>query len=212
MHNHFDRNLNFSKFILEARPFHIVECGAGTGECSRLIQKLLDTYNFQFTIISDATIQDLRGGVNLIQGLSYLELAKMPDNSIDFCIIDTDHNYWTLARELSILDSKLTDGGMVALHDTWFCYHDTGMAMAYSDGTVYPDSDILKTGLANGGLTDALIDFLAFKRFEYKLLAYTTESQGAALIQKKKLEQINVYRPAKDAPYAGVNQYEKSVA
>lgn len=212
MHNHFDKHLNIKNVILEHKPKRIVECGAGTGENTRQIQALLDVYSFEYTVISDAAIAGLRSSVNLVSGLSYIELEKFQDSSIDFCIIDTDHNYWTLAKELDVLDRKLSEGGLVALHDTWAFYHDTGMAMAYSGGEPYPEEAILNMGLNRGGLTDALIDFLSYRRFDYRLLAYTTESQGAALIQKKKIDQVYVCKPTSDAPYSGSGQYERSLS
>ena len=206
MHGHFEEHLKFKDLIMRERPQTIVECGAGSGELTRKLQTLYDVYDPEIFIISDAIVDGLDSRIHFKQGISYVKLCEFPDESIDFCIIDTDHNYWTLANELSILDTKLKDSGYIAMHDVSMFYHDTGMAMSYAEDSVYPENSIRSMAFTKGGLGDALIDFLAFKRFDYKLIAFTEAHMGAAIIQKKVIKEIMIYTPGTKAPYVGANQ------
>lgn len=206
MHNHFDKNMNLKKWILERRPNHIIECGAGNGELSRLIDGLHSEYTFTFTVVSD----NIPSGVDAYAqpGLSYEELGKFSDGSIDLCIIDTDHNYWTLMKEFAAVFNKISEGGLIALHDVETFYHDTGMALAYWDGKHYPREEIEKYA-PYGGLGDAMIDFLQNKKMYYKLLAYTAESHGAALIEKRTQNIFNIVVPGPGAGFAPKNMEVK---
>lgn len=195
MHHHWDKGLNLKKIIHDYAPSHIVECGAGSGENTRLLRSL---GGFKLTVISDNKIDV--DGISFIQGVSYLEIPKL--DMADMFIIDTDHNYWTLINELNVIDSKLTDGGLIALHDVSTYYHDTGMALSYSDGTEYPRIEIEDCGKKMGGVGSALIDFLSLMRFKYKLLSFTSESNGAAVIIKGNVKELVYSVPGKDAVYA----------
>ena len=184
MHNHFDQHLNIRQHLLRSKPSHVLEIGAGTGECTRKIAGLMEDLKFQFSIINDSVIEGLDASINQIQGVSYREIEKLPDNSVDFCIIATDHNYWTLRSELSALHPKLMEDGLILLHDVWTFYHATGMAMRYGNGTPYPADMIELHGVRYGGLGDAVIDFLSANRRCYKMIAFTQESQGGCIMQK----------------------------
>lgn len=199
MHNHFDRNLNLQKWILERHPRVIVECGAGNGELTRLIASIFEVYDFEFHVISDNAL-DIKG-VHYHTGLSYELLNEFEDHSVGLCIIDTDHNYWTLMKEFAAVFNKISEGGLIALHDVETFYHDTGMALAYWDGKPYPKEEIEKYA-PYGGLGDAMIDFLQNKKMHYKLLAYTAESHGAALIEKRSQSIFNMVVPGPGAGFA----------
>lgn len=192
MFNHFDKGLNIRGFILQFRPRHVVELGALFGKNTELIAGMRTVYPFQFTVITDNEFSC--AGADVIRGISYKVLKKLPDDSIDMCLIDTDHNYWTLAEELKALDPKLRKDGIVLLHDTDIFYHDTGVAEVYANGEDYPRKEVEETGGKMGGIGLALIDWLSIKRAEYKLLSYTTESAGAAAIQKVCLKGASFYR------------------
>ena len=58
-----------------------------------------------------------RNEIVIKQGLSTDILPTLPDRSLDFIYIDTDHNYETTAKELSISAKKVRDGGRIAGHD-----------------------------------------------------------------------------------------------
>ena len=209
MHTHFTEGLNIRDMILTKQPKTVLELGAGTGENTRLIQGLLDDYKFNYTVISDCELKGLDKRITFKRGLSYELIPTFPDNSIELCLIDTDHNYWTLAKELTELDPKMAIDGIIMMHDVSHFYHDTGMAMTYSNETIYPEKAILDTGLRQGGIGSALIDFLSFKRFNYKLLSFTQHSYGGATIQKLDIKQVNVYRPGTNPAYVGKQQKEK---
>lgn len=205
MHNHYFHNLNLAKWLLEAKPRCVVECGAGTGELTTHLVGLKNKLGFRLCVISDND-PGFGSDVEFIRGISYKELEKFPDNSIDFCIIDTDHNYWTLAKELEVLHKKLSDGAYVAIHDVATFYHDTGMALSYSDGSPYPKDAIESCAPSMGGLGNALMDFLHIFKFDYRLVEFTSESHGAAIIQKKVLLGISIMVPGDKPMYAGVNK------
>lgn len=201
MHNHWTKGLNLEDIVLERKPKRIVECGAGEGALTRKIQELLDIYDFEFHVISDKALEGLDPRIHWHTGLSYEELPSFEDNSIDLCIIDTDHNYWTLMKEFSAIFNKISEDGFIALHDVETFYHDTGMALAYWDGKPYPREEIEKYA-PYGSLGDALIEFLHLKKMNYRLVAFTTDSHGAALIQKKTQRIFSIVVPGSGAGFA----------
>lgn len=211
MHNHFDRGLNLRKLILEHKPRLIVECGAGNGDLTRKIAALAPEFMFDFHVISDKAIEGIDPHIVWHTGLSYEVLPAFEKDSIGLCIIDTDHNYWTLMKELSAVFDKITEDGLIALHDVETFYHDTGMALSYWNDKPYPREEIEKHA-PYGGLGDALIEFLQLKKMHYRLLGYTPESHGAALIQRKTQSIFSIvvpgsgagFAPKKEATHAGV--------
>lgn len=209
MHNHFSQYLNLKSFILEKRPKVIVECGAGSGELTRKICSLWNIYDFDFHVISDTPVPGLDPKIKWVQGLSYDALKIFPNETIDLCIIDTDHNYWTLAKELQAVVSKIKEGGLIALHDVETFYHDTGMALSYSSGETYPREEIERMA-SLGGLGDALIAFLNSERLGWKLLAFNRESHGAAVIEKRTQTHYSLFLPGSGAVYANPVENENS--
>ena len=193
--------MNLKRWILDRRPKRIVECGAGSGELTRQISSLFEIYNFEFHVISDAIVDSLHKNILWHRGLSYEVLQSFDDASIDMCIIDTDHNYWTLMKEFACLFNRMNERGLIALHDVDTFYHDTGMALSYSTGDVYP-KDTIESFASNGSLGDAMIEFLHLKRLNYRLLAYTHESQGAALLEKKTQREYAIVVPGERPVYA----------
>lgn len=201
MHNHFEKGLNLKQIILERKPKVIVECGAGNGDLSFKLANLLMEYPFDLHVVSDKEIVGIGSKINWKTGLSYEVLSEFPDNSIDLCIIDTDHNYWTLMKEFASVFNKISEGGLIALHDVETFYHNTGMALAYWDGKPYPKEEIMNHA-PYGGLGDAMIDFLQNKKMHYKLLAYTAESHGAALIERRSQRVFNIVVPGPGSGFA----------
>lgn len=185
MKEHFEKYLNLKQLLINIKPKHVLECGALDGENTANLISLMPELGFRLTVISDdsqSNIKDL--DVDYIKGVSYLEFPKFTDKSIDFCIIDTDHNYWTLQTELIALHPKLTDNALVVMHDVDTFYYDTGVATDYGNGVPYPQEIIEQTGLKFGGLGTALIDFLSSNRFNYRLVRWITEGNGCAVIRK----------------------------
>lgn len=201
MHNHFDQHLNLKSLILERKPSVIVECGAGNGELTKQLASLLDVYPFDLHVISDYPVKGLDPRIKWKTGLSYNAIQEFVDSSIDLCILDTDHNYWTLMKEFSALFNRVKEGGLIAMHDVETFYHDTGMALSYSNGEPYPKEEIEKLA-PYGSLGDAMIEFLHIKKLNYKLFAYNRESNGAAVIEKRANPVFNIVTPGPGAVFA----------
>lgn len=201
MHNHFDQYLNLKEIILERRPKVIVECGAGNGALTRKIASLLDDYLFDFHVISDKKIEGLDPRIEWTVGLSYEALERFPKDGIDLCVIDTDHNYWTLREEFRALNDRISEGGLIALHDVETFYHNTGMAMSYWNEKPYPKEQI--ESMANqGSLGDAVINFLASDNLHWKMFAYDRHSHGAAVLEKFTQKEFAVIVPGPGAGFA----------
>lgn len=200
MRGHFDNHLNLRQLILTRYPKLIVECGAGNGDCTRMLAYLKLMYDFELHSISDKELDIPE--VEWHTGLSYKELPKFENDSIELLIIDTDHNYWTLEKELAAAEPKMKEGGWIVMHDVEEFYHDTGMAMSYWTGDPYPAEEIKKTGLEKGGLGDAVIDFLSARRGKFKLVRFMPEHFGIAVIEKKTVSQVRLITPGPEPVFA----------
>lgn len=201
MQRHFDQYLNLRQIILDRKPKMIIECGAGNGDLTRKIASLLDSYPFEFHAVSDYRVEGLDPRIIWHDGLSYEVLKEFPKDSIDLCIIDTDHNYWTLREELRALNDRVREGGLIAMHDVETFYHDSGMGLKYWDGKPYPRKEIEQMA-SQGGLGDAMIMFLASDHLHWKLFAFTRESQGGAIIEKKTQTEFTIVVPGPGAGFA----------
>lgn len=203
MINHFDQFLNIRKLILEKRPKIVVECGAGDGETTRMLAHMKWYYPFDLVAVTDKRLEgeEWMAEVEWKIGLSYEHLKLFPDDSIDLCFLDTDHNYWTLTQELIAVMPKMSEGGLVVMHDVETFYHNTGMAMSYWDGQEYPTEEI-KKHIKDGGLGDALVDFLHHYRGYFKLLWYNPNEHGMAVIEKRSVTQTAVATPGPHPVYA----------
>jgi hypothetical protein len=200
MTGHFDKNLNLRALILDKRPELIVECGAGNGDCTKLLAHLKLWYPFELVSITDKALDGIEE-VDWRIGLSYEKLKEFDDESIGLCIIDTDHNYWTLMQELAALAPKLKQGGLIVLHDVDDFYHHTGMAMSYWNDQDYPEKEILDHA-KHGGLGLCLIDFLAKYRGDFQLKHWTDTHHGCAVIEKHHVEETKVIRPGPEPVFA----------
>ena len=189
--NHFDKNLNLKDIILERKPKLIVECGAASGENTRQILALKSIYPFKLVSISDAPyaeetmkcVEFLKDGYEWRYDLSYRALQNFEPESIDLCMIDTDHNYWTMKQELQALHSKLSKDGLIAMHDTETYWANSGQAYRYGTGDSYPSEEISKHEKEGKGMGTAILEFLA-EHPEYKILKKVTESHGAMVMEK----------------------------
>lgn len=204
MTGHFDLNLNLRQIMLERRPEVVVECGAGNGDCTKLLAHLKWFYPFELISITDKRLDEGAEWsleVDWRIGLSYEKLSEFEDNSIGLCIIDTDHNYWTLRAELEAVTSKMEEGGLIVMHDVDTFYHDTGLAMSYWNDAPYPEKQIMDSSKL-GGLGDAVIDFLHEKRGTFKMVWWNPNHHGVAVIEKKTVDHINIVRPGTDPVFA----------
>lgn len=203
MQGHFARNLNLRDTILEKRPRVIVEVGAGDGDNTRLLSHLQQFYPFDLHVISDKVIDGLDPKIKWTTGISYKELPKFPDASIGLCIIDTDHNYWTLRQELVAVAPKMEEGGLIVMHDVDEFYYNTGMGMSYWNDEPYPEKEIVDMAkLGSVGL--CLIDFLSARRGSFKLIRWIPEHFGCAVIEKRETLGTNILRPGPASKFARV--------
>lgn len=200
MINHFDAYTNLRKLILERHPDPIVECGAGDGETTRMLAHLKLWYPFDLVSITDEELEPIEE-VEFRIGLSYERLKEFKAGSIGMCLIDTDHNYWTLTQELEAVLPKMKEGGLVVMHDVETFYHNTGMAMSYWNDQPYPEAEI-RSHIKDGGLGDALIDFLHAYRGHFKLLKYDPHENGCAVIEKCTVTKTVVVTPGTAPVYA----------
>ena len=182
MFNHFDQHLNVRELILEHRPWIVVECGAGGGNHTQKLLKLQDEVPFMLVVINDSD-PGLASTAHLhwIRGVSYVELERIP-SGYDFCIIDTDHNYWTLRKELEVCKRRMRPGGIVCLHDTETFATTDGVMGGYGMKYLpYPHEEIASAG--KHGLRPAIDEAL---EDGWELLRETKESCGAMAIRKIK--------------------------
>lgn len=200
MTGHFDVHLKLRDIILAKRPSLIVECGAGNGDCTKLLAHMKIMYPFDLVSITDKELPYIEE-VEWKIGISYERLKEFEDGSIGLCIIDTDHNYWTLRQELDAVSPKMEEGGLVVMHDVDTYYHNSGMAMSYWNDQEYPEKKILEC-VAAGGLGDAVIDFLHQHRGEFKMVWWNPNHHGVAVLEKQTVKETFIIRPGTDPVFA----------
>lgn len=184
MQQHFDKYLNVRQLIIDRKPKLVVECGAGTGENTANLMRLQKEIPFKIIVINDGDINWRKDFENLgnqwIVGISYLELQKL--TGIDFCLIDTDHNYPTLKWELQALEWAMQKGGVVCIHDTVTYAKNNGRQPSYLACKVaYPHKEIEEADKLGLGMKDAIDEAL---QNDWRWLAFTEESHGAVALIK----------------------------
>ena len=220
MQRHFDKHLNLKALIQEHQPKTVLELGANRGENTTNLIYLAEELGYVLIVVSPeypTWMKELPGGeievkravfehkqLDWVYGVSYIELPKMADASIDFCILDTDHNYWTLEKELLELKRVMAKDGIVAIHDTEefadrngtmnFGYFSTidsiessyvenanvlriKEATTTSIGVDYPLEEILAEARP---YTQAIKDIVP----DWEVVAETKESNGAMALRK----------------------------
>jgi len=184
MHAHWTSGLKVKELVKKTKPILVVELGAGGGENTEQYLELRKNLpvKFKMVVISDGQCPERfvkEEAFAWIFGISYLKLPEFDDGTIDFCSIDTDHNYWTLKQELALLNEKMKMGGIVVLHDTESYRHNSGTMSAYHTGDAYPKEILENQGK---GMGDALEEEIAAGNFE--LIKETKKKCGATAIKK----------------------------
>lgn len=123
MLSHWEAGIKVKELIIEEDPYVVMELGAGSGRTTLELLALGKKCIYELITVNDNWPADIAeslrlSGVTVIEGISYLELAKMPNQSVDIFLIDTDHNGWTLDQELEQCERVSTKGGIVIMHDT----------------------------------------------------------------------------------------------
>ena len=219
MHNHFESYLNIKDLLQSYCPNTVLELGANRGENTANLLKASEELGFKLTVVSpeypywtelsDTNQLHIRRcrfehvNLNWIYGVSYIELSIMDDESIDFCVLDTDHNYWTLEKELIELKRVMSEGGIVAIHDTeefadrngvqdlgYFSSVDSIGSYSIRENVLYP-SDVKVSRI---GVDYPIDKILAEKRPypqaindivpEWSVVRETKESSGAVALLK----------------------------
>ncbi len=213
LHNQFFSGLRMMDLIDTLKPKTILEIGFGAGANAFLMlaHSLRPDHDFRLISLSDQpkcpipTLPDeFCKNFIYVNGISYETIPKfhsmgLPDEfnkSIDFCIIDTDHNYYTLKKELEVVDSIMSPKCAIALHDTakvpcehhkkfQAVTHPTSNAMfkshGYDDGTPYPFADIMQD--FDVPMMRAIDDFLAIHS-DYKTIKHTEECCGCTVLAR----------------------------
>jgi hypothetical protein len=131
--------------ILDALPKGLVvaEVGVAYGDFTKQILKrcrpsvlyLVDSWATERyeegleAIRSEFEDAIVRGEIIVRSGLSTAVLPTLPDDTLDFVYIDTDHSYETTAAELRQSAAKMRKGGRIAGHD--YCVGNIAKPWAY---------------------------------------------------------------------------------
>lgn len=138
MRAHFRAGLRVADLLREYEPGFVVELGAGDGGNTEQMLEIVPV-----EVISDglcpARLEPYvsMGRLTWTFYLSHLVLPEYADDSIPFAIVDTDHNYWTLDKELTLLEQKVPAGGIVCVHDTQAFKYNNGYMDHYECGVPY---------------------------------------------------------------------------
>ena len=213
MKNHFYEHANISSIIDKLNPKVVMELGCGNFENFLCILTYLfkSTSDYVVIGISDnpcpLVLSDfLLNKIMFIQGVSYTVLNKFKTvykpkmiekfvQPVGLAIIDTDHNYYTLKKELDELLPLLDEKCCLAFHDT-NTYEEAGLSgqrfaninpdsnstyefEGYKDGSEYPLNQIVST--LHKSLMDAINEFIEVNK-GFKLLYKTTEKAGCCVI------------------------------
>jgi hypothetical protein len=160
------RDLIFALFSA-AEPSRVVEIGSEAGGMTREMCRWSDETGGSFTAIEPFPVAEVRAleasvdGFTLVEGRSPEALSDVPP--ADAYLIDGDHNYWTVSRELEAL---YADGRapLAVLHDVgWPCARrDQYYAVEalppeavhphnYSRGRAPGESELVDRGFGGGG-------------------------------------------------------------
>ena len=177
MNKHFDNYLNVKSLITTYRPKFLVELGAAQGANTVQLLSLRKLYPFKMITVGTEPLEEMFFEVRLahrekemdfqyLQGYSYDAIPYFPDNTIEYCSIDTDHKYNILKKELDLLYSKLSGFCILVFHDTFSANQREGVIGEVQGEKV---------------MTEAIVEFMNEHK-EFVLIRKTNESCGAMAI------------------------------
>ena len=182
MFNHYREGLDIRALLAEANPLWILELGIGACRNTQLLLEhapvLAVSDNLPIVTLPYQLWDGcwpLPSGLSFVQDISYLFLEGFP-SFIYFAIVDTDHNSWTLSRELQALSPSMPRGSVVCVHDTEAFATTNGFAERYLNNARYPSNAIHAD---ERPYTAALTD--APKLIEFKR---STEFSGAVALRR----------------------------
>ncbi len=100
----------------------------------------------------------------------------------DLCLIDGDHNYFTVSTELKLLDKKAESGNIILLHDI--------SKKSYGRKDFYSDPLFIPTEWRNGkkqGVLTAIEDFMRENYNECTFKILTKKNDGLGKITQKQV-------------------------
>ncbi len=197
VNDHWNSGICIKDLLDEYKPTTVLELGASAGACT--IKLLCHAYDmdYELTTVDDGppnyrvldnisfyTESRAREGrtplkYEWIRGISYIEVAKMKPKHIDFCLLDTDHNSWTVTKEIEALEPIMSNRSILAFHDTEINRHDNGVYERYKTQQYYPSSEIESDTRT---YTEAVVSGMADN---WDLLCESPENAGAMVFQRK---------------------------
>lgn len=192
MQNHWVDGIKVKEMLLAEKPKFVVEVGAAEGKNTSNLMRMQQELGYKLFVINDfdpagREVDDGNAGAKWIIGISYLELEKFDDGVIDFCIVDTDHNYPTLKWELAVLTRKMCPGGVVVMHDTVTYGKNNGSMSDHhyntpNESVPYPTEEIAAANRAGLGMVDAIKEVIDSGAFVQ--IAHVEERHGATALRR----------------------------
>lgn len=211
MHDQFYVGMKIKDVIDQLKPKIVLEIGFGAGTNMMVLLTYTKKPGNDYKIISlsddpglpKITIpNDFVSKFLYVGGVSYgllpkwkeLKLPEQFDKPIDLCIIDSDHNYFTLKKELDGVYPLMSEKCAIAFHDTASkpCEHHLYYSNAldknsnsmvqntgYKDGTPYPYQEVMAT--LDVPMMRAIEEFLA-DHPDFKMLKHIDDCCGCTLI------------------------------
>ena len=197
MNDHWVDGVCIKDLLDHHKPSAVLELGASAGSCT--IKLLRHARNINYKLITvddgppnhrvlellkyyeDSSRIDGSQPINYrwIRGISYTEINKLSPSSIDFCLVDTDHNAWTVTKEIEELAPIMSNRSILAFHDTEINRHDNGVYERYKTQQYYPISEIESDTRT---YTEAVVSGMAD---DWDLLRESPENAGAMVFQRK---------------------------
>ena len=179
MKAHFELGINVKKLLEDFKPQVVLELGALVGTNT---EQLLSMDSFDLITISAEPFKIEHPKLTFIQGISYIEIPKL-NRQVDVAIIDTDHNYWTIMKELDALMLKMPERCIIMAHDTVSFGIKDGKGgvnvKTYADNkTPYPRDEIVAS--PHQGLWNAMTHFVSGS--DFSIIAESKEHSGAMAI------------------------------
>ena len=171
---HWDKNLNVKELIETHKPSWVLELGAAGGKNTKALASMVPVVAIDIGKCPDH-IKRL-DNVEWITGVSYLEIQG--NTEIEFASVDTDHNGWTLKKELEALDKYTREGAVICMHDTVAFKDTNGFHNGYNGLANYPKKEMEE----GPTMTEAIIDFI--NDYHWLPLRTSDESCGAMAIIK----------------------------
>lgn len=201
MIRHFHSGVKVSEILDELKPRLIVELGIGLGYFATALLARSVKYDPPYKLISISESRlcpipympaPMGTSFCYVSGLTWDVLEHWDtniqaigfNNKIDLCIVDSDHNYFTVKKELDALYPLLSDRCVILFHDT--ATNSTMLthyvnAGVFSNGTPYPKEEIEKTLHLHFG--KAIDEFLA-DHPEFNTFRKTNEHEGCIAIAR----------------------------